>query len=127
MGGHRGYDFWLDPNQKGGKRKKRVLSASGAARQLARNELRLRLLRQLKKSNGAHQHGGMWEIDLPEGGKKKETTRRYVENGLWYGSCPRHYASGFTVVRRSVRKRSTAATAVAALQVLPGVVRSRKF
>ena len=69
MGGHRGYDFGLDPNQKGGKRKKRVLSAAGAARQLARNELRLRLLRQLKKSKGAHQRGGMWEIALHERGK----------------------------------------------------------
>ena len=28
MGGHQGYDFGLDPNQKGGKRKKRVLSAA---------------------------------------------------------------------------------------------------
>ena len=77
MGGHRGYDFGLDPNEKGGKRKKSVLSAAGAARQLARNEVRLRLLRQLKKSKGAHQRGGtsvlpLLSLRLPPGKKKRK-------------------------------------------------------
>ena len=48
--GRRGYDFRLDPNQKGGKRR-RVVSAAIVARRLARKARRLRLLSQL------HQEG----------------------------------------------------------------------